>query len=125
MRLDRLTQLADFLETTVKPGWLNMKIWADDGFAEQKCGTTACAFGWATQCFPELEINRDEHGLVNEWGVRIVGTESYGFDAAEEFFELSERDVMRLFCPDFYSRDEQTDAAAVIQRIRDLVSKHR
>ncbi len=123
MRLDRLTELANFLEKKVEPDWFNMGVWAEDGFTEQKCGTAACAFGWATQCFPDdLELVKISS---SHWVVRF---EHYYRDiqAAERFFEIHREHAYWLFCPDCgsYKVEEPEDIKLddVIERIRKFVA---
>ncbi len=124
MRLDRLTTLADYLEKTIQPGWLYMGTWAEDGFDKQECGTTACAMGGATQCFPdELELipgAREGESM----DVRVRGTNYHGYAAAINFFEIPNSVAVRLFCPDYYEDYQLDDERAVIERIRNLVAEN-
>lgn len=46
MNKERLLILADFLDT-VPEDRFDMRRWADAGFSDGKCGTRACALGWA------------------------------------------------------------------------------
>lgn len=50
MNAERLTKLADFLESSVPDDKFNLEKWST-GLDLNECGTAACACGWATQLF--------------------------------------------------------------------------
>ena len=100
----RLLKLAAFLETLPK-GKFDYSSWcgedAPDGDVNiHTCGTTACAFGWAT-AMPEFR----------RLGLRMIdgfpslkddpGAEEAG--ASEEIFGTTYDQFVRLFYPDFGS----------------------
>ncbi len=120
-KFDKLLKLADFLENEVEPRWFDIDFWATPGWTEQKCGTTACAMGWATVCFPEegLSIkNIDDHPIgevvYEKDGNRLV--DEY---AAAAFFGLSHNEAIHIFVS--YPVGEDTKAH-VIERIRKFVA---
>ena len=110
----KLTILADFLAKKVKPKWFYLKTWASTGFKEQKCGTTACAGGWATMAFPNQ-------------GLELHGDDSYtlsyenhsGFHALAAFFDVDLLTAHYLFASSEYQ--EERSKNFVIQRIRQVV----
>lgn len=128
----RLQRLADFLKK-VKPAHFYLQTWCDidggkidDGkIAKVGCKTTACAMGWAVNipAFRKAGL-RLMPETVNERAVPAFrGTE--GFDAAEEFFRLSNAESRWLFDPTCYPRRELKDPKAVATRIRQLLKGHK
>lgn len=111
----KLLKLADFLEHKVKSHWFNLDTWADAGFREKKCGTTACAMGWATVCFPRsLTLSHDTNAVVYR---RPNRRDVSGFDASMEFFGISDYDAFRLFDPISYPENRQ-GRMSVVRRLR-------
>ncbi len=117
MNVERLKVLARFLRTEVPREQFDLDSWATDQDFES-CGTTACAFGWATQ-IPEF----------NEAGLRLAeGLSSPvpkyqgcgGFGAAAQFFHIPWSAAVLLFGPDSYDKDDRTPNS-VAKRIDTLV----
>ena len=54
---EKLLKLAKFLEEEVQDPWFDLDKWATKGFTEKQCGSTACAVGWATACFPDSGLH--------------------------------------------------------------------
>lgn len=107
MRRDRLSKLADYLETLPEESF-NMSTWW--------CGTAGCAMGHACDLFAEdglyLDVNSDfDRVPIHQ------GNEGYG--AAQSFFELSINDSFRLFAPTWYF---DSSKQSVVKRIRELIS---
>lgn len=113
----RLLKLADLLET-VDERRFNLFSWSDPNFYEHKCGTTACAVGWA-MTIPSFK----RAGLVPEgyWNVPTY-KRSRGWLAIQEFFGLSYTETVELFYVDQYS-EENRNPYSVAKRIRELVSE--
>ena len=117
----KFRKLATFLETKVKPGWFDLNLWATGGFPEKECGSTACACGWATVCFPKSGLSfRDKcDGIVLEicWKPKKKGKTYSGGDAIGRFFDIDNISVQRLFSPTHYSGGGQKET--VIKRLRE------
>lgn len=113
----RLTKLADSLEHAVQTKWFNLYHWADEGFKVRKCGTTACALGWATVFFRELTLYCSKDFSPE---VRFRGYE--GFYAGAVFFDISSLCSWFLFDPCKYSRGHR-GRMDVVRRIRSVVKK--
>ena len=113
MHADKLLRLADFLQNDVKDDWFNLNHFADWGFNEKKCGTTACALGWASQV-PEWQgvITLVESKLIGE--VNVCYNDYRNFDAGEKFFDIDDEACSYLFYPAKYV---DTGKQAVIDRI--------
>lgn len=110
-----LTKLANGLEKKVKPEWFDLSSWAEHGWKRHKCGTTACAAGWATTLVPESGLRLDrEIELVHGRGWRT----RYGFGACQSAFDLNFEQVIYLFDGFHYDRGRKID---VIRRIRKFV----
>lgn len=115
----KLRKLADFLETTVKNKWFHIDFWATGGFREKKCGSTACALGWATTCFPRSGLSLE----WESWGtftVKYDGLEN--IDVAEKFFGIDNDTAYYLFMPESYPEDER-GRNDVINRLREVVKQ--
>lgn len=120
MRSDRLLKLADFLETKVDPKRFNLKYWATTDYMPQSCGTTACAMGWATVCFPRsgLKILQSTFSPT----IDLIYKKHNGWEAVEEFMDLSEMEATWLFDEQAYPLTEpKTGPRAVAERIRQFV----
>lgn len=113
MNTERLLKLAEFLETKVEPGRFDIKCWRRGDLNE--CGTAGCAFGWATVCFAA-------DGLVFSNGEPTFGT-AYGFDAADDFFDIDSEESWDLFDSDSYC-NEEVSPQMVATRIRQMVAEH-
>ena len=124
----RLTVLADFLEGFKEEvdRHFDLALWFSGGGKGTRCGTVACACGWACT-IPSLQAD----GLrLTDAGVPYFdGVE--GFDAIEEFFGQTSKDADSLF--DIYAYnpedcDGQSDewheptAGEVAARIRAYLS---
>jgi hypothetical protein len=118
MHADKLLRLADFLETEVKDEWFNLKIFADEGFDIKTCGTTACAWGWASQV-PEWQSVLTLKKSFSYHGLAVIYNEKYNFEAAQEFFNLNHQQCNFLFDPMYYS---YTSKEYVIDRLRKFVA---
>lgn len=126
MNKERLLRLADFLEKEVPAAHFDMTTWVaglmtsgPDGFKKLgECGTTACAFGWATQ-IPEFA----------DAGLELCGGEvilrrpdmdkrkpAWGDGAAEEFFSLDGPGVDHLFHSSGYGWRTPKEVAAQIRK---------
>lgn len=151
----RLTKLADFLaglpdkrfdlnKWGYTPNIDSEEFHPEEGpvdFNEvtHKCGTTACAMGWAAS-MPEfrkeglrLEVRSSTSWLDGEdigaWSInyykrdRVNGgrdLNSEGFEAAARFMHITHSQSEYLFGPDSYYEDAM-DRKNVIKRIRDFV----
>lgn len=112
MRKDRLLKLANFLEKKVKPKWFALHTWAEEGWKEKECGTTACAMGWATVCFPRSKLT------ISKTGVLKYGN-SLNWQAVKKFMQISEGDALYLFSD--HSYNYLGTRKDVIERIRQYV----
>jgi hypothetical protein len=118
MNTKRALKLADFLETQIKDEWFDLRFFGTKGFNEKKCGSTTCAMGWATVCFPksglflkdlsddiDYETSYDgfaqgcrfsnPDAMLPEMGLFFVkedGEEFVGSRAIKEFFECTNGD---------------------------------
>lgn len=126
----KLLKLADFLEHKVKSPWFDMETWADRGFPEKKCGTTACAVGWATVCFPRsgLTLMKDDcEDSCDDDDLEIVykrpGHDTLSnFEACTAFFDIDHGTADYLFAPDEYPKRRQ-GRMSVVRRLRAFVNK--
>lgn len=106
----RLLKLAAFLRTKVPKGLLKMGEWMDEDpkghhhrHANLKCGTPACAAGWATAVFREL---------VYDWGTYEITYRDNDStaDAIAEFFQYSwGHDSYNIFGADQRTPQEEAD----------------
>ncbi len=117
MNADRLTKLANFLETRVSRFQLDMTQWCGEQMPElEDCDSKACAVGWAAVLFSgegfRLEKNKYENILP------VFGNSS-GWGAVQEFFDIDGEDANFLFAGDEY--DEDDGVSAVVTRIRGFV----
>jgi len=112
--LSRLAELVDVVLPQIKDEEFDLTAY--------KCGTVACAVGHA--CF---------HPPFQEAGLALsyydVGYTPYpmfqgstGVKAVKEFFNLTEKEVDRLFFPDTYPDQVKTTKGEVMQRIRKLLA---
>ena len=108
----KLAKLADFLENEVKPEWFYLGTWASAGFAERKCGTTACAAGWATVAFPNQGFELKTEAITYKGYTSI--------EAVAAFFDINLHAAQFLFLPSHYLLGKR-EKKHVVQRIRTLV----
>lgn len=121
MDRERLTTLADFLET-VPEARFNINYWCNIDYflGGGGCGFAGCALGWATQ-IPEFKND----GLIIVGRYRTELTPSYGgftypYEAAAKFFDISNYISGYLFSPTSYHVPKVT-SLTVSHRIRDLL----
>lgn len=117
MNIERLTKLADFLDT-VPERRFDLSRWrAAKGTIE--CGFAGCAVGWAS-LIPEFRV--DGLTLDSEWGEPVfLHWESWL--AVERFFDLSTRQAERLFGRSEYQEHPEPTPIDVTKRIRTLVNR--
>ncbi len=148
--VSRLNVLAEFLMNEVKPSKFNMNNWAElpDGSLTEKsshkdvvkimeetsnlCGTAACALGWAGTI-----------PAFNRAGLKMVpiksncGSDSayvtyssasgniQGFQAAEQFFKLTEEEAESIFDPSSYDDNSWTynkiTRSKVVRHIKKII----
>ena len=113
---ERLTILADFLENKVKPNYFDLGHWATPGFTEQKCGTTACAAGWATVAFPGQGLKLVPRSL----DMRILYKEYTNLVAVACFFDIDMTTGTYLFL-NLYYPPGRNQKKHVVARIRAIV----
>lgn len=117
----RLLQLADFLET-LGPERFDLQWWAYNGFSPNKCGTTACAVGWATTipAFKKagLKLYRDYDD-----GLYPIYKTYDSWDAVKVFFKLSMKDAEWLFNSGYYPVEQNNNPKYVAKRIREFVTE--
>lgn len=94
----RLLVLADFLETKVEPSRFDMRSW--------KCGTTACAAGWAAMIPEFVAAGYD----CDAWGPAF--REFVYADALGAFFGIEGRQITHLFSG-MHNRTAQEEAAVI------------
>lgn len=121
MNTKRLRKLANFLMTVPKDRF-DLGSWIEIGFYEEftpGCGATACAFGWACT-IPEFK----KAGLFLKGAIPVLrgfnDQDRYpeGFKTASKFFDISERDALYLFSPDYYPFYSHRDPKRVAARLR-------
>jgi hypothetical protein len=113
----RLLKLADFIEI-VPPKLINMDTWVSEdrnghfhSHASVKCGTAACALGWATAVFPR-------YLYFYNGGVRLRGYFTKDpFTITEIFFNISTGVAYHLF-----GGGDLRSGKAVAKSIRKLIS---
>lgn len=117
----KLLKLADFLAKKVKPSWFDIYSFASKGFTEKKCGTTACACGWATVCFPRSGLQLVDDTCDDAYAfLSYKGEED--FVAAAKFFGITIDQSVFLFQPSY---DENSDSKkGTINRIRKFVKNN-
>jgi len=127
---NRLAKLRDFLKTSFNAKGTGGKLsietdfemdhFAQVGFKEKKCGTSACALGWATTVFPKhlriVEVTDDDYdsevddlNLCSTVRVQNIKTKAMDFDAGEEFFGLTVYQAEYLFEPNWYDEGDRDD----------------
>lgn len=108
-QLDRLSRLADFLDT-LPPERFDFGTWASDADINQ-CGTTACALGWATT-IPEfqalgLQLRPVEDPIIKcfvalESWVDDSNTFAASIAACGSVFGLTSKEAQYLFFPEYH-----------------------
>src|SRR5690242_9806699 len=94
--INRLWKLTKHL-MKVKKREFNLGTWK----SERECGTTACACGHA--CSIRSFRRAGLHLIPAGWGDFVLRYRGFrSFDAAAEFFELSEHEAEFLFSPSRY-----------------------
>ena len=134
MNIQRLQTLAAFLRT-VPQEHFDLHSWrssegyeyaSDDDLTTLQCGTTACAVGWACS-LPEFQAQ----GLA--WGTDSLsytgypvykfseGGDAEGWEAVEEFFDISYSTAEHLFASDEY--EDNATAVQVADRIEEVIAQ--
>lgn len=117
MNKKRLLKLAEFLENEVPRKRFDMGQWGGhSGFHENKCGSAACALGWATT----IPAFRRAGLIFSERGIPTFEGE-WGEDAGARFFNLPRGQATTLFMPGSYPNHRATPKQ-VAKRIRKLVA---
>lgn len=111
--LTRLEALAQFLRELPRKKF-NYDQWVGDdyqGKPDISCGTTACAFGWATVIEPRLFFENNPIQLDgvkhDDWSVSLKVRRDgktvilEGLDAAAYFYGISFREASSLFMPEY------------------------
>ncbi len=112
----RLRKLADFLDTLPKEAFYFgswVENWSGGSAMNASCGTTACAFGWAT-AIPEFQVlglrlcdsKYGGVGLTMKPTPPQYGSWAMTVEAAKDVFDLDENEMTWLFTPSDYNRDE-------------------
>lgn len=114
--LRRLKVLAEVVLPTVIEENFDLTDW--------QCGTTACAFGWGCMYKPfqeeGLRLSTESESYKSE--VHPLYKKLEGFEAAEEFFELTSKEARDLFLKSHYNQEKPT-VNNVISRIRKVIKK--
>lgn len=81
---------------------------------EWECGTKACAIGWAARdaWFQDQELHLTASDPIFK--------NLFGWDAVENFFQISKNQAVYLFSINSYKEDQSL--SAVISRIKDFIS---
>lgn len=81
------------------------------------CGSTACVLGWAACHKPFMDMGmRVQDGFVR------LGS-YYGFQAAEELFDIPYTVAEDLFDPESYSYHDEKNPQAVIDKLNKLLGE--
>ena len=117
LHAERLLQVVRVLDELPKGKQFNLFLW-------NRCGTTACALGWAASD-PWFKCRglKLEKSFIDVMGLQRYRPEykgSTGFWAATSFFSLAEEDAENLFCPSQYERGKRSKRN-VIRRIKAFV----
>ncbi len=124
---DKLLELARFLVEEVKSPWFDLNSWAEKGFPEKACGTTACAVGWATVCFPQCGLklwrsagaHSDSLALLYELGDETF----HGIYAVRTFFGISPDEAEYLFLSYTYER-RSNKRTNVAKRLKEIARRY-
>lgn len=129
MDTQRLHTLADFLDTVPEEKFY-MGLWAESAEFANKCGATACAFGWACEVLEfkkaglsmSVSIYNGGRSPTHCYHPTYLGRQ--GFVAAEVFFDLEADEAEYLFAEEWGDEDRASDTPKdAAQRIRDFI-KH-
>jgi len=134
MYTDKLTRLADFIDNYVanRENWedyFNLESFADGGWKDKECGTTACAVGWGTIEFKNEGLHLFEDGLQGEeyqigydmsTKFGLVYRRVTGWNAVNIFFDLNHDEAEYLFASWKYA-EQPTSPKTVVNRIREFV----
>lgn len=134
---DLLLKLAKGLREYVQDEWFNIANWTTNSnggkdstgeFIERRCGTAACAMGWAPfllkDCLPShitfencrlgVFIYIDKHRNVEKFD---------GFNIAVDLFQIKYTDSIYLFDALFYPNRNKTTRLEVAERIEKFVEQ--
>jgi hypothetical protein len=121
MKAGHLNLLATFLRNEVPERNFNLAFWrggyeqSDTALLNHKCGTTACAVGWAC-AMPEFKAE----GLRDAAGAPVYMGHG-GWDAVEAFFDLSYGESVALFSLDHYT--DSPEPWEVADRIEQFIEQ--
>lgn len=137
MNKRRLNVLADHLDT-INARKFDMDHWVgtydkdyprDEG-KKSKCGTTACALGYAgyIPSFRRAGLKTIAHTDGYSRGGRVEletknGMEYNGFMAAMEFFDLTSAESDFIFDPESYEGNDRVGPKTVARRIRKMIKE--
>ncbi len=126
MNIERLTRLANFLETVPREHF-DLSWWSAEASTGHRCGTFACAGGWACAIpeFREAGLRAGRSSIhPGPGGTGVPLFEGFeGYHALRKFFGLTELQEDWIFNPDFYPWRKHGDPMAVVKRIRSMVKR--
>jgi hypothetical protein len=110
----RLLVLADFLEK-LPPERFDFSRWVGSdwkGARDLSCGTTACAFGWATTALPEADLWLRGDGYAYVCHGTWKGDPNFDatVDAADKAFGIEVDDLELLFTPCDHDDEEHEES---------------
>ncbi len=121
VRLDRLTTLANYLDTIEEEdfylgSWKCMKR-----FNNPECGTKACAIGHACD-IPEFKEAGLSLRLVPDFNYKVPVYEGQeNWRAVEAFFDMTDEDTQELFYWTGYDGDIRVPPSRVAAKIRAFI----
>ena len=120
----RLLKLADFLAGPVaraakrnKARKFDLSLYASSpkiGLTRNKCGTSACALGWASVVFPRT-FKIGEEFLPGECAMIMDGKELSEPEDAKDFFGLTHEEAHKAFSADFERRTIPQEVAVLLK----------
>jgi hypothetical protein len=118
MHTERLLKLADFLDT-LDENRFNLRGWVSEDFEPNKCGTVACACGWAGVIFADegFTLNNSE-GVYEPHYLGMVG-----WDAVQCFFGIDFLHAVEMFDVSSYILSANRPKN-VANRIREVVKEN-
>lgn len=118
MNSKRLLKLANFLETKVQNKGFNLKTWK----TVNKCGTVACAGGWACSIpsFKKAGLKLELYDFSQYFMIRYKIWED--FAAVSKFFDISIEEAEFLFLNNKYPKSHRSKNY-VAKRIRSFVKR--
>lgn len=129
-RLTRLVKvLEDVRDTPKKLKEFDLQMWSAD---VPGCGTHFCAGGWGAVDpvlkAQGLHLSKTRISWRDDTRIRTLQYRTRGvlftdFDAAENFFQISRKQTIRLFAPGSY--DNVTDINPVIKRVKSVIKRSR